>query len=78
VVDIPFPVAATCIATSSTAIGSSCSITTSAVALAPGMVRDGDRQVVQLGQVRVDDGGPDGRASTADNSLFAVQGIFVP
>ena len=78
VVDIPFPVAATCMATSSTAIGSSCGITTSAVALAPGMVRDGDRQVVQLGQVRVDDGGPDGRASTADNSLFAVQGIFVP
>jgi len=42
------------------------------------MVRDGDRQVVQLGQVRVDDGGPDGRASTADNSLFAVQGVFAP
>ena len=38
VVDIPFPVPATCIATSSTAIGSSCSITTSAVGVG---TRDG-------------------------------------
>ena len=77
-VDIPFPVAVSCVATGSTATGGSCGIATSALAVAPGMVRDGDRQVVQLGQIRVDDGGPDGRASTADNSLFAVQGIFVP
>ena len=46
--------------------------------MTPGMVRDGDRQVVQMGQISVDDGGPDGRASTADNDLFAVQGLFVP
>jgi hypothetical protein len=53
-------------------------VNTTTQALAPGMIKDGDRQVVELGQVRVDDGGPDGVTSTADNALFAVQGLFVP
>jgi hypothetical protein len=48
------------------------------MALTPGMLRDGDRQVVELGQIRVDDGGPDGVVATEDNSLFAVQGLFAP
>jgi hypothetical protein len=77
-VDIPFPVPVSCAATGSTAIGGSCSVNTTTQALAPGMIKDGDRQVVELGQVRVDDGGPDGVTSTADNALFAVQGLFVP
>jgi hypothetical protein len=38
----------------------------------------GKRAIWELGQVRVYDGGPDGLAATADNSLFAVQGVFVP
>ena len=29
-------------------------------------------------QVRVNDGGADGVASTTPNTLFAVQGVFVP
>ena len=41
-------------------------------------MRNGDRTVVGITQVQVFDGGPDGNASTADNSLFAVQGLFVP
>jgi hypothetical protein len=53
-------------------------VNTSTTALAPGMIKDGDRPFVEMGQVRVDDGGPDGLTSTADNSLFAVQGVFVP
>ena len=78
VVDFPFPVPLSCASTGSTAAGSSCAITTSMVALAPGAVRDGDRAVVQLGQTRVSDGGPDGIVATADNDLFAVQGLYVP
>ena len=78
VVDLPFPVPVTCAATSSTGTGGSCSVSTTTAALAPGMIRAGDRQVVQMGQVRVFDGGPDGDVQTADNSLFAVQGVFVP
>ena len=78
VVDFPFPVNLSCAATGSTAVGGSCAITTSVTAVVPGAVRDGDRAVVQLGQVQVSDGGPDGVASTADNQLFAVQGLYVP
>ena len=32
----------------------------------------------ELGAVEVYDGGPDGDAETADNTVFAVQGVFVP
>jgi hypothetical protein len=44
----------------------------------PGVVQAGNRAVWELGQVRVNDGGPDGTVSTTPNSLFAVQGIFIP
>ena len=45
----------------------------------PGAVRDGQRAIVQLGQIRVNDGGPDGLAATADgNQKFAAQGVFIP
>jgi hypothetical protein len=59
-------------------VGSTCAITTSMTAVTPSAVRDGDRMIVQLDQVQVSDGGPDGAISTADNDLFAVQGLFVP
>ena len=47
-------------------------------ALIPGAVPEGKRSIWALGQVQVFDGGPDGVAATAGNSLFAVQGVFVP
>jgi hypothetical protein len=53
------------------------STTADAVAGA-GAIIEGRRQIWQLGQVRVNDGGPDGVVSTTPNTLFAVQGIFVP
>jgi Tol biopolymer transport system component len=67
-----------CAATASIAVGATCSASTSANALVPGMVVDGKRAIWQLGQVRVLDGGPDGSAETAPNTPFAVQGLFVP
>jgi hypothetical protein len=67
-----------CVATTSTTIGGTCSVTTTADAVAAGTVLESRRAVWQLGQVKVYDGGPDGVASTQDNTLFAVQGVFVP
>jgi hypothetical protein len=59
--------------------GSDCNLATSMNALAPGTHADGRRAVWQLGQVRVFDGGADADGSTtADNTVFAVQGVFVP
>jgi hypothetical protein len=74
--DLKFPVP--CTATASTSIGSTCAVTTTADALAPGTVLEGKRSLWDLGHVRVFDGGSDGVASTDDNTLFLTQGVFVP
>jgi len=78
VVDIPFPVETHCVATADTSIGSRCTANTSANATVPGSVKDGKRGLVEIGQLTVSDGGPDGQNATSPNSLFAVQGIFIP
>jgi hypothetical protein len=79
VVDIPFPVTTTCTATAAnTGIGSTCAVNTTANAVVPGAVKDAKRAIVEIGQILVRDGGPDGVVATAPNTLFAVQGIFIP
>jgi Tol biopolymer transport system component len=70
---------APCTATADPNQGASCVVSTTANALAPGTVSSGARTVWGLGQTRVDDGGADGDADTpGDNTLFMVQGVFVP
>jgi hypothetical protein len=72
-----FPVP--CAGTSDTAVGGICSLSSSFNAIVPGLVGEGNRAIWELGEVSVFDGGPDGVASTtAGNTLFARQGIFVP
>ena len=68
-----------CTATGSAATGADCSISTTADAVTPGSVVESKRALWQLGQVQVFDGGPDDDADTVPgNTLFAVQGLFVP
>jgi hypothetical protein len=67
-----------CAPTPDTTAGATCSVATTMDAVLPGVVPEGKRSVWQLGQVSVLDGGPDGDGDTAGNSLFMVQGIFVP
>ena len=76
--DLNFPVTVPCTATASASIGGTCAVTTTADAIAAGTVLEARRSIWQLGQVRVFDGGADGVASTQDNTLFAVQGVFTP
>lgn len=77
--DFPFPVTVPCSATPADPnTGSSCSIATTADSVMPGSIPENKRMIIEMGQVRVFDGGADGLASTAGNSLFAVQGVFVP
>ena len=75
--DVPLPVTVPCTATLDDS-GATCAIQTTMDAVMPGAVPEGKRSVWQLGQVEVYDGGPDGLAVTADNTLFARQGVFVP
>jgi hypothetical protein len=78
--DIPFPVDVTCAATASTAIGGTCAITTTANTVVPGTpVKDGKRANVEIQQIQITDGGPDGVMGTpTGNDLAFVQGIFIP
>ena len=78
VIDIPFPVNATCVNTAATTVGGTCTTNTTANAVVPGSVKDTQRAVVEVGQLQINDGGADGLVSTADNTLFEVQGIFIP
>jgi hypothetical protein len=76
--DIPFPVNTNCANTASTTEGGLCSVSTSANAAVPGSVKDLQRAVVEIAQLQVSDGGADGQVATTDNTLFEVQGIFIP
>jgi hypothetical protein len=78
VIDIPFPVNAACTATGSTTIGSTCAVVTTANAVVPGAVKDTKRANIEVGQIQITDGGPDGVVGTSPNTLFEVQGIFIP
>jgi hypothetical protein len=78
VVDIPFPVNGQCANTSLTTVGGTCTVATTANTVVPGAVKDNQRGVVEVGQLQINDGGADGQISTADNTLFMVQGIFIP
>jgi hypothetical protein len=78
--DTPFKVTVPCVATpGDSTVGSTCSVDTTADAvIGAGAITEGKRSIWQLGQVRVNDGGTDGVASTTPNSPFLAQGVFVP
>ena len=76
--DTTFTFAVPCTATGAAGIGSTCSISTSADAVMPGAVVEGKRSIWQVDKIQVFDGGSDGVASTAGNTLFATQALFVP
>jgi Tol biopolymer transport system component len=60
-------------------VGSDCTIATTADTLYPGAITEGQRAIWQMGRGRIDDAGPDGNPdTTADNTVFATQGVFVP
>jgi hypothetical protein len=78
VVDIPFPVNGSCVNTTSTTVGGTCSVATTANTVVPGSVKDTQRGIIEIQQLQINDGGSDGLVSTAGNTLFEVQGIFIP
>ena len=77
--DTTFAVTVPCTASDNPLAGADCEVSTTADAVIPGLVVEGDRAIWQLGQVQLYDGGVDGDAeTTADNTLFATQGVFIP
>jgi hypothetical protein len=78
VVEIPFPIGLYCANTADPSTGGVCNVDTYCPLPGGCGPRDGDRTVVGITQMQVFDGGPDGIVATEDNTLFAVQGIFIP
>jgi hypothetical protein len=76
--DTPLGFTVPCSATGSTDEGATCSVDTSLNAQIPGAVVDGTRAMFALDRVEMLDGGADGQAATAGNSVFMRQGVFVP
>ena len=68
-----------CAVTVSVQVGSSCELSTTLDALVPGVAVERGRAIWEMGEVTVNDGGSDGEADTsADNTVFARPGIFIP
>jgi hypothetical protein len=56
----------------------SCTLASTYEAVVAGAVKELQRAAWELGAIRVLDGGADGDTSTSPNTVFAVQGLFVP
>jgi TolB protein len=68
-----------CVATADPNTGATCSLSTTADAVSPGIVVEGRRSLWEMQPGQVDDPGPDGNInSLGDNVVFMKQGIFVP
>ena len=57
--------------------GATCLAGTTANALLPGSLVDGARTILEFGQLRVEDGGPDNLATTP-NDTFLISGVMAP
>jgi hypothetical protein len=86
VADTTLELPITCVATGAT-IGADCALNTTIDALIPGTAQEGKRAIWQLGQVQVEDAGPNGTGFGAgcpsacgdgDEQTFMRQGVFVP
>ena len=76
--NLDFAATVPCTATADVNVGSTCSVSTTADAVMPGAIVEIKRMVIELGQVKLFDGGSDGLASTAGNTLFEIQGFLAP
>lgn len=76
--DTAFAFTVPCTVTADAAIGSTCTVATTADAVLPGSIKEEVRSNWQINQIEVLDGGADGLASTAGNTVFARQGVFAP
>jgi hypothetical protein len=76
--DLPFDFTGTCTPTADTTLGSTCTVNTTANAVLPGAIIESKRTIWQIAAVTVYDGGSDGDVTTAPNTVFERQGVFVP
>jgi hypothetical protein len=85
--DVPLEVPAACTPTPSGQTGSTCDLTTTLDSVLPGIAKEGDRSIWQMGRIEVFDAGPNGTGfgsgcpttcGDGDEAAFLQQGVFVP
>jgi hypothetical protein len=76
--DVPQGFVFHCANTPDVAVGGLCTVDTTKPLIPVPYWFEGKRVNVEVNQLQVVDGGPDGDIFTDDNTLFAVQGLFVP
>jgi hypothetical protein len=85
--DLPLEVPADCSVTARTQTGATCALTTTLDSVLPGVVKEGDRAIWQMGRVALHDAGPNGTGYGAgcpqscgdgDEAVFMRQGVFIP
>ena len=77
--DIDLRIPVICTATSDPGVGGTCSVATDLNVVYPGSIKDSKRMIIDVGQVRVLDGGDDGDTATDDGTqTFLTQGVFIP
>ncbi len=78
VVDFPVPVKVGCTAVGPGVPGGQCLLSTTLNSLIPSAVISTRRQVWEVPELVVEDGGSDGDATTTPNDTFQVRGMFQP
>src|SRR6185312_9601037 len=77
-IDFEFSAPINCSATADPTVGSTCSVSTSADGVLPGMVRESRSSAIQTFRVRIHDAGPNTTVGDADDARMASQGIYIP
>jgi hypothetical protein len=88
VIDTEFSAPFGCAATPDPTLGATCSLDTTADTLVPGFTREGERTIVSLRSLTLEDPGPDGlvdigigcppTCGSGDERVFLRQGVFTP
>jgi Tol biopolymer transport system component len=76
--DFEFTVPVDCAVTDDTNTGSECVLLTTADAIVPDAIREGQDSVIGVFRILVRDSGADGLQGNADDRQFAAQGSYVP
>jgi DNA-binding beta-propeller fold protein YncE len=77
--DFAFSAQMPCVSTTSTSIGGTCTISTTADSVIPGAVPESQRAIWAVDQIQVWDGGADGNVqTTSGDEVFLRQGVFSP
>jgi hypothetical protein len=87
VADVPLEVPADCTPTAGTEAGATCALSTTLDSLIPGIVKERNRSLWEMGTIALRDAGPNGTGYGAgcprtcgdgDEAVFMRQGVFIP